>query len=126
MSDATEIGLARVYDDLDEARGARLLVDRVWPRGIGKDDLELDDWVKEVAPSDDLRKWFGHGPDKRDEFRRVYREELDANGEAVERCLAWARNGPVVLLFSAKDRDHNQAVVLREHLREKLAPENAA
>ena len=125
MTKAPDIDLARVYDDAD-TRGTRLLVDRVWPRGIGKDDLELDDWTREVAPSSELRKWFGHDPDRWDEFRRRYRAELDDNEEAVERCLAWRRKVPVVLLYGTKDRDHNQAVVLREYLRERRAREDAS
>lgn len=125
MTSAPDIDLARVHDDVGKTQGARLLVDRVWPRGVSKGDLDLDDWIKEVAPSSDLRKWFGHDADKWEEFRRPYQVELDHNDEALERCLAWCRKGPVVLLFGAKDRDHNQAVVLREHLRERLAQEDA-
>lgn len=125
MTSAPDIDLARVHDDVGKTQGARLLVDRVWPRGVSKGDLDLDDWIKEVAPSADLRKWFGHDADKWEEFRRPYQVELDHNDEALERCLAWCRKGPVVLLFGAKGRDHNQAVVLREHLRERLAQEDA-
>jgi len=125
MTSAPDIDLARVHDDVGKTQGARLLVDRVWPRGVSKGDLDLDDWIKEVAPSSDLRKWFGHDADKWEEFRRRYRAELDENEEAVERCLAWCRRGPIILLYGAKDRDHNQAVVLREHLRERLAQEDA-
>ncbi len=123
MTSAPDIDLARVYDDLGKTQGARLLVDGVWPRGIGKDALDLDDWIRDVAPSTDLRKWFGHDPDRWDAFRRRYRAELGSNEDAVERCLTWGRKGPVVLLFGAKDRDHNQAVVLREYLRDRLAQE---
>lgn len=93
--------------------------------GISKAGLALDDWIREVAPSTELRKWFGHDPDRWDEFRRRYHAELDASDEALERCLAWCRKGPVVLLYGAKDRDHNQAVVLRDYLRERLAREDA-
>ena len=125
MTSAPDIDLARVHDDVGKTQGARLLVDRVWPRGVSKGDLDLDDWIKEVAPSSDLRKWFGHDADKWEEFRRRYRAELDENEEAVERCLAWCRRGPIILLYGAKDRDHNQAVVLREYLRERLAQEDA-
>ncbi len=119
MTTAQNIDLARVYDDQGTKPGARLLVDRVWPRGIGKDVLKLDDWIKEAAPSTELRKWFGHDIDRWDDFRRRYRAELDKNEEAVERCLVWCRRGSVILLYSAKDRHHNQAVVLREYLRER-------
>lgn len=120
------IGTARAYDAPDGGSRARLLVDRVWPRGQRNEDLRCDDWIKEVAPSSALRKWFKHDPGKWEQFRDRYRTELDANSEAVERCLVWCRKGPVVLLFGAKDRDHNQAVVLRDYLREALAREKGA
>ncbi|MCF3934898.1 DUF488 family protein [Acuticoccus sp. M5D2P5] len=114
------IGIARVYDAPTERRAARLLVDRVWPRGIKKADLHADDWIREVAPTTALRKWFAHDPDKWADFRTRYRAELRDNPDAVERCLAWCRKGPVILLFAAKDIEHNQAVVLREWLAERL------
>lgn len=120
MSDQADIRIARVYDELDASAGARLLVDRVWPRGLRKEDLKHDDWIRDVAPSAALRKWFGHDPDKWDAFRERYRAELDDNAEAVERCLAWCREGPVTLLYSARDRERNQAVVLRQYLHELL------
>lgn len=123
MTWAPEIGLARVYDAARTAAGARLLVDRIWPRGVRKDDLKLDDWIKAVAPGSELRTWFGHDPGKWDEFRRRCRAELDDNGDAVAQCRAWCRKGPVVLLFAAKDRDHNHAVVLRDYLRARPANE---
>ncbi len=116
MSRGPDIRIARVHDDVDRTTGARLLVDRVWPRGIAKAELRLDEWIRDVAPSTDLRTWFGHDPEKWQEFQERYRAELDANPEAVDRCLGWSREGPVTLLFAAKDRDHNQAVVLRRYL----------
>ena len=125
MTKAPDIELARVYDDLGATRGARLLVDRLWPRGISKDALKLDEWMKDLAPSSALRKWFGHDPDKWDAFANRYRAELGESQDAVERCLAWCRKGPVVLLYGARDRDRNQAVVLRQYLRERLAREEA-
>lgn len=124
MTEPPDIALARLYDDPGAARGARLLVDRLWPRGIGKGELKLDEWLKDLAPSSALRRWFGHDPDKWDEFRSRYRAELAEHQEVVERCLAWCRKGPVVLLYGARDRERNQAVVLREYLRERLAREN--
>lgn len=126
MTAAHAIAIARAYDDPAETCGARILVDRVWPRGLRKADLALDDWNKDVAPSSALRKWFGHDPDRWEDFRERYRAELDGNPAAVERCLAWCRKGPVVLLFGARDTAHNQAVVLRDHLRDRLAGEGAA
>lgn len=126
MNAEDAISTARVYDAPDGETGNRLLVDRVWPRGRRKEDLRHDDWIREVAPSSALRKWFGHDPGKWEEFRDRYRAELDANPDAVERCLHYCRKGPVVLLFGAKDRVHNQAVVLRDYLREAMARENSA
>ena len=117
--------LARVHDDLSDLSDLRLLVDRVWPRGIAKASLRPDDWIRDVAPSSGLRKWFGHDPARWDGFRESYLAELGESHEAVARCLAWCRAGPVVLLFAAKDRNHNQAVVLRDHLRDILRREDA-
>jgi uncharacterized protein YeaO (DUF488 family) len=119
------IRIARVRDEIEDLPGARLLVDRVWPRGVSKAALQLDDWIRDVAPSTGLRKWFGHDPERWEAFRDRYLAELAETPEAVERCLAWCRAGRVVLLFGAKDRDHNQAVVLRDHLRATLAKEDA-
>lgn len=123
MSGTGRIGLARVYDSPAAPKGragARLLVDRVWPRGIRKDDLKADDWIHDVAPSTVLRKWFDHDVARWPEFRDCYRAELRDNPEAVERCLAWCRKGPVTLLYGARDEAHNQAVVLAEFLEERL------
>lgn len=119
MASTPHIEIARIRDK-GKTKGARLLVDRLWPRGIKKEDLPHSDWIKDVAPSDELRKWFGHDADKWKEFRRRYRAELDKNDEAVEQCLSWCRKGPVTLLFDAKDEEHNQAVVLQEYLTERL------
>ncbi len=110
-----DIDIARAYDEAGAGR-ARLLVDRVWPRGIPKEDLEHDDWIREIAPASELRKWFDHDAETWDGFRKRYREELDTNGAAVERCLGWCRKGPVTLLFAAKHREHNLTVILRDCL----------
>ena len=119
MTAAPVIGIARAYDDPGETQGARLLVDRVWPRGVSKDELHLDEWIRDVAPSTELRKWFGHDAERWDGFRTRYRAELDANADAVARCLEWMRRGRVVLVYGARDRDRNQAVVLRDYLLER-------
>lgn len=123
MTGTAAISVARVYDGGDTGPAARLLIDRLWPRGLRKDALSLDEWIPEVAPSHDLRRWFHHESAKWEEFQARYRAELDASPEAVERCLSWCRKGPVVLLYGAKDRDHNQAVVLAAWLRAALAAE---
>ncbi len=120
MVKQSDINIARAYDKASDTGRARLLVDRIWPRGISKADLGLDDWLKDIAPTTELRKWFDHDPDKWGEFRNRYLHELADNTDAVERCLAWCRGGPVTLLFAAKDRDHNQAVVLRDYLKQRL------
>lgn len=111
-----EIRIRRVYDDGGSGRGARFLVDRVWPRGLKKEDLHLDGWVKEAGPSTGLRKWFGHDPEKWDEFRRRYTAELEAAPDAWAPLHEAADHGDVTLLYGAKDTEHNQAVVLREFL----------
>ncbi|WP_182358450.1 DUF488 domain-containing protein [Tomitella gaofuii] len=91
------------------------LVDRVWPRGVSKGSLPFDEWVKDAAPTTDLRKWFGHDPDKFGEFSERYRAELDDDGGAAARAIvAAAKDRDIVLLYSAKDEEHNQAVVLRQ------------
>jgi uncharacterized protein YeaO (DUF488 family) len=123
MTGKNNISIARVYDLDAKSDGIRLLVDRLWPRGIAKKVIDLDDWIKEVAPSNELRKWFGHDPEKWDDFRKRYRAELSENPDAVRRCLEWLRKDNVTLLYGARDKEHNQAVVLRDYLLEKIEKE---
>lgn len=105
-----------MYDDPAGSDGYRVLVDRLWPRGISKDEAALDAWIKDVGPSTELRRWFGHDPSKFDEFADRYRAELKGS-EALEQLRAGCRENPVVtLLYGAKDTQHNQAVVLRDLL----------
>ncbi|MHA6670274.1 DUF488 domain-containing protein [Homoserinimonas sp. A447] len=108
--------IKRVYDDPGQRDGYRVLVDRIWPRGLSKDSAHLDEWVKDVAPTDELRSWFGHDPDRFDEFAKRYREELAANPalESLREIIRSHRK--VTLLYGARDTEHNQAVVLRDHL----------
>lgn len=110
----------RVYDAPGRGDGRRVLVDRLWPRGLAKDKALVDDWLKEIAPSDGLRKWFGHKPELWPEFRKRFARELAANAEAVERLRAMGREGHVTLLFAAKDATHNNAVALKDYLDGKL------
>lgn len=112
-----EIRVQRVYEQ-EPIEGAGFLVDRVWPRGLSKESLAGGAWLREVAPSDGLRIWFGHRPERFAEFARRYREELDARPDAVRPLLDAAREGPVTLLYGAKDTEHNQAVVLRDYVSE--------
>ena len=114
------IRLSRVYDSSDSSDGERFLVERLWPRGVKKEALRLDGWLKDVAPSTALRQWFKHDPERWVEFQRRYRRELDANPDATEPILRAARDGDVTLVYSSHDVDHNNAVVLKAYLEEKL------
>jgi uncharacterized protein YeaO (DUF488 family) len=113
--------IKRVYEAPESKDGARYLVDRLWPRGIKKASLVMDAWLKDVAPSSELRRWFGHDPEKWDEFQRRYRTELDANPGAWKRLLEAVKLGNVTLLYYARDIEHNNAVVLKSYLEEHLA-----
>lgn len=115
-----DVRIRRAYDGPRRGDGFRVLVDRVWPRGVRKEDLELDAWWRDLAPSTGLRQWFGHDPERWEAFQRRYFEELDAAGEPVERLLERARRGRVTLLYGARDTRHNQAVALRRYLEEAL------
>jgi uncharacterized protein YeaO (DUF488 family) len=119
------IRLKRVYEPPSAGDGWRVLVDRLWPRGLTKEQAALDVWAKEIAPSDALRRWFGHEPGKWDEFRKRYFAELDGHPEAVGRLLRPAAGGPITLLFAARDAERNNAVALREYLQERLRREAA-
>lgn len=110
------ISLKRAYDDPSPSDGWRVLVDRLWPRGVKKADLALDDWLKDLAPSSDLRRWYNHESDKWQEFQKRYKLELDQNTDAVKECLKLCRKGPVTLVYAAKSTDKNNAVVLKDYL----------
>ena len=110
------IHVKRVYEPIEDGDGCRILVDGIWPRGQRREDVGADLWLKSVAPSAGLRRWFGHDPDRWDEFRRRYAEELRDQAEALDTIRDRRRQGPVTLLFSARDERHNQAVALRRIL----------
>jgi uncharacterized protein YeaO (DUF488 family) len=110
------IALKRAYDPVSRADGTRFLVERLWPRGLTKAKLHVDAWLKEVAPSTELRQWFGHDPAKWDEFRKRYRRELDSHPDAWTPIVSAARHGPVTLVYSSHDTEHNNAVALQEYL----------
>lgn len=114
------IRVKRAYDLYEADDGPRFLVDRLWPRGVKKENLRLDGWLKEVAPSDALRHWFGHDPVKWDEFRSRYIAELEEAREAWKPLLSDARQGTITLLYGAHDQEHNNAVVLKAFLEEQL------
>ncbi len=107
------VKIKRIYDPPASEDGRRVLVDRLWPRGVAREEARIDEWLKEIAPSDDLRKWFGHDPTRWEEFRNRYRHELEGHDDILARLRAEAKKGRVTLLFAAKDEEHNNAVVLK-------------
>ena len=111
-----KIKLKRAYEAPSKADGRRLLVERLWPRGVKKEDAALDDWVKDIAPSPALRKWYGHDPAKWPEFQKRYRAELNANAEAVENLRRVCAKGVTTFIYAAKDEARNSALVLKAYL----------
>ena len=120
MKKAPVIRLKRAYEEAESGDGTRLLVERLWPRGVKKEALHIERWAKDVAPSTELRKWFGHDPEKWTEFRRRYFAELRENPGAWEPIVEEARRGTVTLVYSSHDEEHNNAVALREFLLEQM------
>ena len=112
------IKLKRVYDPYAKADGMRVLVDRLWPRGMEKEEAGVDLWLKEIAPSDALRKWFSHDPDKWQEFKKRYKKELEDRQDVIEDLNKAAQKETVTLLYAAKDTERNNAVVLKEIIEE--------
>ena len=113
--------LKRAYDPPATGDGCRILVDRLWPRGIKKSEARIDLWLKDVAPSTELRKWFGHDPAKWGEFQARYRQELSNNRELVAQIVEQVRQRTVTLVYGAKDKEHNDAVVLKTFVESELA-----
>lgn len=112
-----EVTIRRVREVIGQRRESpTYLVDRLWPRGVRKDAIDMDGWLKDVAPSTELRRWFGHDPERWAEFRTCYGAELDSRPESAQPLLDALRDGPVVLLYDAKDTEHNQAIVLGDWL----------
>lgn len=111
-----KIQLKRIYADAAETDGYRVLIDRVWPRGISKEKSQIDKWIKELAPSTELRKWFDHKEERFTEFSKKYQEELQQQTELIDDLLQQAKNRALTLVYSAKDEVHNQAVVLKDYL----------
>jgi uncharacterized protein YeaO (DUF488 family) len=114
------IHLKRAYDPPGNDDGCRLLVDRVWPRAVTKDELRIDGWLKDLAPSTELRKWFGHDPKKWDTFKERYARELAQHPDALQELVEKAKAGRVTLVFGAKDTLHNNAVALKEQVERRL------
>jgi uncharacterized protein YeaO (DUF488 family) len=117
------IGIKRAYEAPAASDGARVLVDRIWPRGLTREKVAIDRWMKELSPSGALRKWYGHAPELFGEFRRRYRDELKENKAALDELVALCRKKKVTLVFAARDTDHSNAAVLKELLEERLRRE---
>jgi uncharacterized protein YeaO (DUF488 family) len=111
--------LKRAYEPVSRADGMRVLVERLWPRGVSKAELYLDGWIKDVAPSTELRRWFSHDPEKWPEFRALYFRELDSRPESWRPLLSAARRRTVTLVYSSHDEEHNNAVALKDYLQTK-------
>jgi uncharacterized protein YeaO (DUF488 family) len=113
------IKLRRVYDKPKASDGVRILVERLWPRGLSKKDALVDKWLKDIAPSTELRKWYSHDPAKWEEFRRRYFQELDQNGEVVSRLLEIAKGSDVTFVYASREKEYNSAAALKDYI-EKL------
>jgi uncharacterized protein YeaO (DUF488 family) len=111
---AANVKLKRAYEPPAAGDGTRILVDRLWPRGVTKKRAAIDQWMKDIAPSTELRKWFGHDPARWDEFRRRYAKEVHQNAALLDQLRSLARHGPLTLVYSAHDEKHNDAVELRK------------
>lgn len=110
------IKVKRVYEEPDDSDGYRILVDRLWPRGIKKENAKLDEWIKDIAPSNELRKWFAHKPELYPEFREKYLLELEVQQDTISRLKSIAQSKNLTLVYGAKDTEHNQAIVILELL----------
>jgi uncharacterized protein YeaO (DUF488 family) len=113
---ASHLRLKRAYEPASADDGVRILIDRLWPRGVSKEKADLGEWMKDIAPSTELREWFGHDPKRWAEFQRRYKAELRQHAEELDRIRALARKQTVTLVYGARDEEHNDAVVLREVL----------
>jgi uncharacterized protein YeaO (DUF488 family) len=121
-----KIKIKRAYDAPEKSDGTRILVDRLWPRGKSKSILGIDLWLKDIAPSDGLRKWYSHDPERWEEFKAHYFEELDANRAAMDQLLEALKKGPVTFVFSAKEEKYNNAVALGEYIEKHTRLQRAA
>jgi uncharacterized protein YeaO (DUF488 family) len=115
-SKRNNIRIKRVYEEAEEADGRRILVDRLWARGLSKEKAKVDVWIKEIAPSNYLRRWYGHDPDKWAEFKRRYAAELNAKPDIIEEIMEEVRAGAVTFLYSSKEEQLNNAVALKEYI----------
>jgi uncharacterized protein YeaO (DUF488 family) len=115
---AVDVRAKRIYDPPEPGDGYRVLVDHIWPRGVSREAAQLDEWRRELAPTDELRKWFDHVPQRFQEFRLRYRDELAAQSELLDDLRRRAQTHPVTILYAARNRDHNNGVVVAELIRD--------
>jgi uncharacterized protein YeaO (DUF488 family) len=115
---ALDVQAKRIYGPAEPADGYRVLIDHVWPRGVSRERAQLDEWARELAPSDELRKWFDHVPERFEEFRHRYRHELSGHAELLDKLRDRARKGRLTIVYAARDEEHNNAVVLAELVRD--------
>jgi uncharacterized protein YeaO (DUF488 family) len=121
VEDDRMIKVKRIYEKAEDTDGFRVLVDRLWPRGVKKEEAKLDLWLKDIAPSDELRKWFGHDPDKWDEFKRRYRGELASKEELVNKLIEDAKGKDITLLYASRETEYNNVMVLKDVLEERTS-----
>ncbi len=114
------VKVKRIYDPSSPEDGKRIYIDRLWPRGLKKSEAIFDEWLKEIAPTDTLRKWFGHDPAKWNEFKKRYTKELESKEELLNKLKSEAKRGRITLLYSAKDTEHNNAVALAAFLKSEV------
>jgi uncharacterized protein YeaO (DUF488 family) len=121
MKDDRMIKVKRIYEKAEDTDGFRVLVDRLWPRGVKKEEAKLDEWLKDIAPSDELRKWFDHDPDKWDEFKRRYRGELASKEGLVNKLIEDAKGKDITLLYASRETRYNNVMVLKDVLEERTS-----
>ena len=126
MDLSSAIRVKRVYEQVEADDGWRILVDHIWPRGVSKERAQLSEWARELAPSDSLRRWFGHDPERFEEFQQRYRQELSGRSEEVERLCGRAQDGRVTVLYAARDEEHNNGLVVARLLNEQLGEAGGA
>lgn len=119
----TRVWIRRAYDEPTRNDGHRVLIDGLWPRGVSKEEARVDEWMRDIAPSSALRKWFGHDPVRWEEFRERYRSELEEHPELVDRLVGRARHGRITLVFGARDVEHSNARVVQQLVEERLMEE---
>lgn len=115
---ALGVRIKRIYDPPEQGDGYRVLIDHIWPRGVSRERAKLDEWARELAPSDELRKWFDHDPVRFEQFRSRYRRELDGQADKLEQLRTRASKGPLTIVYAARDQEHNNAVVVSELVRD--------